>query len=497
MAGWALSGRWGAEVDAIGEEFGSGVIFDDRISDEPIDDLAEDLRYREESTRVSGLFRFNLQNSSNQTFRFGGRVKASPARTKAELTSDLQKITSLGRFELLDVFQAQGGEDDPGGGIVNWVTATWRTPLHRGANRFRTSLRHEISRAGSDSLAQVLDYTVVRPSLRWGRRNGSFETILEAGSRHKRGAGAARDHDGVFAELRGERSWGAFGRTELEGRIESRSYAEADSITPSYQELSFRSNTAWPWGRGRVVRTRAGFEIIEYAIDSSLLRDHHKLEAELGLEWRFAGTRRLVPTPIPQRAGGSDPDSVVSGLAGLDDIFDLLDSVTGDFNDPGETRAPPDSLGGAAADSTSPSGTTSDVASRTESFDPTTWSLRLTGGGTRLRNQVGSSGEYDEGEIGLSLSRESISGGWWNVEIESGLRDYAMSEDPTGLVFEGYSFSLTTTDYKFLRSSVLAEFPLPVEFSFEIFGQVEREWHSEAANDLQLWILTASLTRSF
>ena len=58
---WKLSGEIGGVVDLQGEEFGGGTLFDARIDpDDPLEETAEELRFRDESTRTSGLFELGI-----------------------------------------------------------------------------------------------------------------------------------------------------------------------------------------------------------------------------------------------------------------------------------------------------------------------------------------------------------------------------------------------------------------------------------------------------
>ena len=81
------------------------------------------------------------------------------------------------------------------------------------------------------------------------------------------------------------------------------------------------------------------------------------------------------------------------------------------------------------------------------------------------------------------------------VSLEAGRRDYRAAGDNDRVSFEGFSLSLSQTDYTYGRLSWIGGGDLPAAFSWEGYVSFDQEWHTNEADDARLVSFSLALKR--
>ncbi|MDM7917032.1 MAG: hypothetical protein QUU85_17460 [Candidatus Eisenbacteria bacterium] len=130
------------------------------------------------------------------------------------------------------------------------------------------------------------------------------------------------------------------------------------------------------------------------------------------------------------------------------------------------------------------------------------WRLRAGARGEVLRTSSPSAdslsilADYDSFGGLLGLAKEGAERFWFDATVEVGRRDYHGSASGS-LVFEGLNLSLASSDFTYLRTTLLAQWaPIPWVRG-EAFIQWDEEFHERSIDDFRLWILNVSLTHPF
>ena len=506
-ADWALTGEAGAEFDSIGEEFGAGATIDDQIEpDDPLDDLSDALRFHDRTTESSAVVSLRLRDERDRYFDGVFRLKSRSEKSRAELDLRGELADGLGVWRWGDRVYSEFAGSEADGGWLNLAELGWNAPRLFGGLGLGVRCAQELSRAGADSLASLFDYQLLRPSVELGSRLGPLRLALEAGVQYKRivddGNGS---YDGSWVELR---SYGQ--RLSLSGRLESRAYAHADSLYPSYQEITVRTDGSLPVSPRDDARIELSLRSLQYGIDSSIFRDH--LEGDLGLFWQKElgasddevgrGARALPArdrSPAEAATGPASPlDDLDEALADLADLeLELCpagpDSAFAATGDPG----PAADLGPLGLEPASERGPEVPRAP-IDSFRPLgRWYLELGTLGSGSLGESDDSGNYGQLSGRVSVRRQADERIWLDLSVELGRRAYLHDRAATDLVFEGFDFSVSGSDYGFFEASLFGEVRLPAALSLGLFAQYEDQRHDLDTDDFRLWIVTASLVRKF
>lgn len=439
--GWTIGGRFGLEVDGIGEEFASSALFDDRIDldDTGLGDLEEDLVVSREAV-LMGLLDLRMEHGSTRDrwLRIGNTTRIGASRHRNSFSAEGGLTRGSDRFGLDGRWDFLGGSDEPAAGSTATLLGSWDRrdlPLRF---RSRIQLAADWSETEEGDLAAVFNYRTLRSQLELRRDLGSSLQI--------RGAGGWRDKTAMRSSVS---SYSAgWGEVELSGstllgtrgdlslRIEDRSYSAAgDSAgVPSSLEYSGdgsleRRLNRWlrPYARQRV-------EIEDYEETRGIFQDHRSWEAEVGTDlypWERASSDTaafsLYSSSWRIRLGG------VYEIFRVDEDEDLL------------------------------------------SFDAT----------------------FDRFGGVVGLAREGAGSIWFDWSVESGRREYRNSSEGETLVFEGLNLSLASSDFTYLRTTLIAQWAPAVPLRTEVFLQWDAEYHDRSADDFHLWIVNVAVTRPF
>lgn len=431
---WNFRAEAGAEVDMLGEEFGSGALFDIRLDpDDPLDETTEDLRFRDATTRTSGLLRLRLDRVGSSWLQARGTLKSSLRRTRGdvELSGGLKR--RAGDLAMSHRFHAQGGEDDPGSGFLYSVSGHWKTPELVHGIRLRAASVLDLSRAQGDSLSRLFDYEVWRPNLELSRAFGWTGYVRTRGGINRRETSSgSSSYDARYLELGG--SFGVRHPWRFELRSESRAYDEADSLSPSFHE-----GRADLYGERQLhpALTAIGeleYQDTQYSIDSSVYRDNRRVDV----------SARLATDP----ARWTQPGDAATATGDLDALTALLQPA---------------------------------------------WTLALGARYVRLRYEETRPDDFDAWSLLLGLGRDGTASTWFDGTLEWGRRTYRTEQSALDLVFEGLNLNLSGTNYTFVSASVLGEAALYGPLRFTVFSQLDKEFHSDESDDFLLWIVTSSL----
>ena len=427
---WTFQGEAGAEVDMLGEEFGSSALFDIRIDvDDPLEESTEDLRFRDETTRTSGVLRLRLDRLGETWLQARGTLKSSLDRTRGDVELSGGARLRAGDLSMTHRLHAQGGEDDPGSGYIYAVGGHWRMPPVVGGVRARASSRFELSRAQGDSLSRLFDYEVWRPSLELTRSLGWTAQVRVRGGLTLRDTSAETStYQSPYLELGGD--FGVRHPLHIEFRSEGRTYEEADSLSPSFHEARLDVSGERELSSAWAAKGELEYRETQYSIDSSVYRDNRHLEA----------TASLATDPS---RWGAEPEDELDVLASL--------------------------------------------------LEPR-WSVEVGARYARQRYEQTRPDDFDAWSLLLGLGRDGTASTWFDGTIEWGRRTYREEQSAVDFVFEGLTLNLSGTNYTFLSASFLGEAQLYGPAKLSVFGQFDKEFHTDSADDFLLWILTSALT---
>lgn len=326
LSPWSVRGKTGVEVEVLAEEFGLEGLESDGTSD----DLLSEVRFRDRSTRVSGLLEGSASRTGRVPIRVRGQVRAAKDRTRADGTFDASWKPSPLRFDLSNRFYGQWG-DDAIGGRQNLVTLT--SGWTRGERELSLACTEEESAGSPDSLGSLYEYRALRPALRLRTplfRAGEFEVSSGIGRRWAQDPSVS-DLDESWVELDWSGPSALLSRHRLEVRSHARHYAPADSLSPSGSEWTLRGETEWALLPRTRLAADASYEAEQYATNSSLYSDRSALDVSLLLrsgweelrqggdettlllrpDWRFGIGPRLVAAWYESERGR---DSVAPAL---------------------------------------------------------------------------------------------------------------------------------------------------------------------------------------
>ncbi len=311
---WSLSGKAGLEIDGLGESFGSGTIFRTQTAIDPIsnptgtslNEAIEALRFRDETTQGDAVFGLRLDRSGTLFLHANADVHSGETRTQGNSDLNFGGTFPAGTVAFDNRVYFQGGPDAGGSGFDDVASATWsrrRLPLG-----FELKLRAigERSWAADDSLKDLFDYRVVRPSFELARPIGwSGQLALRGGL----GQRWVVDHAlGAYRERWVEGEWSQalrpFDHVGLTVRTERRSYSLSDTLTPSYEETAIEGNAAIPMPFRLRLRLDPEFRRTAYTPEDSLVfRDDWTVEGTVKLE---ASLDRLRGEDEGEEASGND-----------------------------------------------------------------------------------------------------------------------------------------------------------------------------------------------
>lgn len=434
---WTIGGRFGIEVDGIGEEFASSALFDERLDpdEDGLGDLEEDLVVSREA-KVMGLLDLRLEHSSSRSrwFSLANTVRIGDSRHRNSFVAEGGVGNESDRLELEGRWDLLGGSDEPAAGSNATLLGSWdRRGLPMGFAS-RLQLAADWSETDENDLAAIFDYRTLRGQAELRRDlGGSLELRSSGGWRDKT---AMRSSVGSYGagwgelELSGSTWRGDRGDVSL--RVESRSYSSDSLGVPSSVEYLCdgryeRRVNRWlrPYSVQRIERE-------EYEEPYGIFQDHGAWEAEIGTD--------LFPWE------GADPDTAAlasSWRIRLGGVYEI-------FRASGQS----DSL---------------------TSFDST----------------------FDRFGGVIAIAREGIGALWFDLSVESGRREYRNSAAGGTYVFEGLNLSLASSDYTYLRSTLIAQWSPSPRLRAEAFLQWDAEYHDRSDDDFHLWILNVALTHPF
>ncbi len=436
--GWTIGGRFGIEVDGLGEEFSSGAIFDERL--DPIEtdgsDIGEELVVSREA-KVMGLLELQLEQGSttDRWLRLGNTTRAGDDRYRNSFLAEGGLNRGANRFRFEGSWDRLGGGDEPAAGSTATLRGSWdrrRLPLGLSSQLLVAA---DWSRTDHSDLAAIFDYRTVRghAELR-GDLGSSFEL---------RGAGGYRDKTATSSSVG---SYGAgWGELELTGsslaghrgslslRIEDRSYASDTTGVPSSVELSCDGR----YSRRLTDRLRPylqqRFERETYDRPEGIFQDHDAWEAEIGADF------------FPRGAADADLAAMDAGswrlrIGGAYEIF-----------------------------------RTEEIGEDLIAFDST----------------------FDSFGGLLGLAREGGSRLWFDFTLESGRREYRNSGESGSFVFEGLNLSLASSDYTYVSTTLIAQWSPSSAIRTEAFLEWDGEYHDRSQDDFHIWIINVAVTRPF
>ncbi len=363
------------------------------------------------------------------------RIGAQRARNS--LRTETAYRAGRNRLRMDGQWDAQGGKDEPAAGSSGYLTGTWdRSALPFGLSS-QLRLAADWSHTSEKDLAPILESRILRGHAEVRRRFGEdLDLRGQAGYRHK---------DALGSRVGSYRAWA--GEVESSGRArrndrfsllvraEKREYAADTLGIPSSWLSEAAMRYELPAGSPIRPYTKHDFEWQDYRELSEIFQDHREWKGEIGTDvfWGALLGRR--------GAAYADPGPDIRFRAGGQyEIF--------------RADRP-------AADSTSVD----------TSFD-------------RYGGIVG-------------IAREGSDSFWFDMEIEAGRREYRNGSGSDGLVFEGLNFSLASSDYTYLHSSLVLEWAPVPWVRTEAFLQWDEELHDLAADDFRLWMINFSVSHPF
>ncbi len=439
---WAftIGGRFGLEVDGLGEEYQTSGLFDQRVlSDGSIEILLEEKPVRSRDTALLGLLELRSELGSPDakwirvidTGRLGNTRRRNSLNVEGGLAGEADRVRLEGQWD------SQGGEDEPAAGSQGALTGSWDRDSLPGGLRSQLRLGADWSHSTNDTLAAIFEYRVLRAQMQLRRdlaRDLELRTLF--GYRHKDAfRSTTGSYDSRYAEVEMNGSSRDHGRLDALLRYEDRSYATDTLGIPSSREYAGEVRYERRTGPALRPYTEHRYEWQDYDRSSGIFQDHRQWKGEIGTDLFWSGLR-----------GGS---------RGAQDL------LTPDWRIRLGAQAEVFRVGRGDQDS----------LSFTTSYD-----------------RFG-------GLFGISLEGNDVL--WLDLSMEIGHRDYRGQGAGGSLTFEGLNFSLASSDFTYLRASAVAQWTPVPWLRQEVFLHWDEELHEKSSDDFRLWILNISLTHPF
>ncbi|MCC7144411.1 MAG: hypothetical protein IT349_20125 [Candidatus Eisenbacteria bacterium] len=426
-ADWSWHTRFGAEVDASGQRLGPGCLSDLTIEpDGSIDDLVEDLSLREEETRTSALLELRAERERDLWLRGFAQAKWSPARSRARIELGAGRSDAHQSWSWREEAEGTDGDAVALADLRHQSSLSYRRADLPFGLGLRGTVRDEQSWPRGDSLESYFRYRVFRPELTLDRALGlAGEVSLRLGTSRKWGDRPSSSYRGRRIEAALSSFTGDHGReVELGVAWDARQVVRADSLAPSYEEVTATATWRQPLAASLRLIVQPELSRRQYSADSSIFADHAGQGVSAGIEYAASGT---------------DPAAL----------------------------------------------------------DERSWEI-----GAHLRyERTGYETARDRDGEGWSVIQEAATGRvgslWIDQRVELGFRAYRSGAECSEVTLDGLDLSSSRSDFRFLRASLLGEVGLPLRGRGALFLQYERELHDRSADDVTLWILSTSLTRTF
>jgi len=435
-----IGGRSGLEVDGSGESYQSGGLFDDRLfPSDGIEEALEDQPVRTRDVTLLGLLELELEQGSRERAWLRASDAARWGATRRRNTLEVEMGLKAGdnRLRLEHEWEAQGGEDEPASGSQALLTAIYDREFLPGL-RAQVRAGADWSRPEGDTLVSLFDYRILRAQAELQK---SFEPRSDlrlrgqASFRRKESFGSG---SGSYSSRSAEIEAGGIprpgDRLELLLRLEGRDYIDRESGIPSSIERAVQARYELRERAAARPYLEQRIEWQDYDRSSGIFQDSRSWGGEIGID--------LLAGRFGGRAARGGRDSGPEWRTRLAVSFDLQ----------------------------TPDDDSSDSLSAGADY-----------------------GEY--GGI-LGIVREGGERFWLDLSIGAGRRDYARGGGTT-LAFEGLNFSLATTDYDYVRASLIAQWTPIARIEQEIFVQWDEEVHDAKEDDFRLWIVSYSIARRF
>lgn len=434
-----IGGRFGLEVDGLGEEYKSYGAFDERISpgDYVVEQIEAPVRSRETETLALLELRLATTSDNDSWFRLSEIGRWGAGRHRNSLLTEAGFRAGENRFRLENEWSTQGGEEEPTGGSQDYLTMTWDNYSLPWGLKSQLRGSAEWSTSTEEAFSAVFDYRTLRAQAQL-RRDVTSRLELRSllGYRQKTTwESATGSYGSWFGEAETEGSLLKRDRFRLLFALEERSYKDEEGGIPSSRTVNadgryeYRATDRWrPYTEQRL-------EWQDYESSTEVFQDHHSWTGEFGADIYIDRSRDDGPAfdfgltqAVRLRAAGK------------------VQLYRADLK-------PAESL----------------------TFTPT----------------------YDSFGALLGISRTAGGSFWADMSLEAGRREYSSDGETTDLVLDGLSFSFSTSDYTYLRATLLAEWTLVSWLRAECFVQWDDELHDRSTDDFRLWIVSASLTYPF
>lgn len=224
---WTIGGRFGAELDGIGEDRSSYSVFDPAEIENPTITRAMTARALME-LRTEG------QTSGGVSFRLTDTARLARRRSRNSLLGETSWSHSDDRLRLEGQWNVQGGKDEPATGSSETITATWsRRSLPIGLNS-RLRVGADWSQTSNPDLSGIFDYRILKGDVQVDRSiGGRFDVRALAGYRHKE-ADKPRTYDEKIGEIEANGEPRSGDRFDATVTIEDRDYRENGAVIPSF-----------------------------------------------------------------------------------------------------------------------------------------------------------------------------------------------------------------------------------------------------------------------
>lgn len=438
--GLSFGGRFGVELEGLGEEFQSSSLFDERVlQDGTIEEVLDSAPVLSRELTTLGLIETRLDSGMERPFsilvtdvaRLGAERARNSLRTETAYRAGRNRLRMDGQWD------AQGGEDEPAPGTSGYLTGTWdRLALPFGLSS-QLRLAADWSHTSEEDLAPILESRILRGHAEVRRTLGTdLDLRGQVGYRHKDALGSSVGSYGAWigeAESSGRARRND--RFSLLVRAERRFYA-ADTLGIPSSWLG-EATVRYELPPGSPIRpyTQHDLEWQDYRESSEIFQDHREWKGEIGADIFWRALR-----------GGREMES-------LDPGPDVRFRAGGQY---GIFRA----------------GQTVDDSTAFES-------------------------SFDGYGAIVGVAREGSDSFWFDLQVEAGRREYRNGSAGGGLVFEGLNFSLASSDYTYLQSSLVFEWAPAPWVRTEAFLQWDEELHDVDADDFRLWMVNFSVSHPF